>query len=97
MLTPEQRLRLVANLTTWRRNRLRIEGKREPHSVDAATVKKLLLDSNAFGFNAVVITWQHPELTPAEREWELFPRPGKMWVPTVTRQDPRDVVVASTI
>ncbi len=97
MLTPEQRQRLVANLTTWRRNRLRIEGKREPHSIDAATTKQLLHDSVIFGFNAVTITWQHRELTANEREWELFPRPGKMWVPTVTRQDPRDVVLASTI
>ncbi len=95
-LTAEQHQRLVANLTTWRRNRLHIEGKREPHSIDAATAKQLLLDSVIFGFNAVTITWQHRELTPAEREWELFPRPGMMWVSTVTRQDPRGVV-ASTI
>ena len=96
MLTAEQRQRLVVNLTTWRHNRLRIEGKREPHSIDATTTKQLLFDSIAFGFNAVTITWQHRKLTPAEREWELFPRPGKMWVPTVTRQNPRDVVLTAS-
>jgi len=96
-LTAEQRQRLVANLTTWRHNRLRIEDKREPHSIDAATSKQLLSDSIAFGCSVVAVTWQHRELTADEREWELFPRPGKMWMPTIHRQDPRDVVLASTI
>ncbi len=92
-MTPAQRQRLVDNLTTLRRQRLRDEGKTPPLSINAASSSQLMRDSIIFGFIAVTLTWQQRELTPSEREWELFPRPGKLWMPTLQRRDPFDVVL----
>jgi len=92
-LTTEQRQRLVDNLTTLRRQRLRDEGKTPPLTIDAATSSQLMRDSIIFGFSAFTLTWQQRKLTPAEREWELFPRPGKLWMPTLQRRDPLDVTL----
>jgi hypothetical protein len=92
-LTLTQRQRLVDNLTTLRRQRLRDEGKTPPLTIDATTSSQLLQDSIIFGFSALSITWQHRGLTPAEREWDLFPRPGKLWMPTLQRRDPLDIVL----
>ena len=90
-LTTEQRQRLVDNLTTLRRQRLRDEGKTPPLTIDAKMATQLLQDSIIFGFSALTLTWQQRELTPAEREWDLFPRPGKLWMPMLQRRDPSKI------
>lgn len=90
-LTTEQRQRLVDNLTRLRRQRLRDEGKTPSLTIDAKMASQLLHDSLIFGFSVLSVTWQQRELTPAEREWDLFPRSDKLWMPTLERRDPSKI------
>lgn len=84
-MTPTQRQRLVDNLTAWRHARLRIAGHPAPYGeVDTiATINSVNLLRSLYGYAIVEVVWQQRPKTPAELMWELFPKPGMVWVPTL--------------
>lgn len=94
-LTSSQRQRLVDNLTSWRRDRLVVEGKRPLGSVDTSAMLRSHFDAIVYGVSAYVVTWQQRPKTDEELAFELFPRPGLVWAPTLRRVDPRQIVLDS--
>lgn len=96
-LSPEQRRVLVDNLTSWRRDRLVAAGKKPfPFfAVDTSQMQRLCLDALVFGFQAYTVTWQQRPKTDEELAFELFPRPGLVWAPTLRRVDPRSIQLDS--
>lgn len=94
-LTTEQRRVLVDNLTKWRRDRLVAAGKRPLGSVDSAELLRSKLDAIVYGVSTLAITWQQRPKTNDELAFELFPRPGLVWAPSLRRVDPRTITLDS--
>lgn len=94
-LTSEQRRRLVGNLTSWRRDRLVAAGKTPPFSLDTTELLRSQFDAIVYGYSIVAVTWRQRPKTDDELAFELFPRPGFVWAPTLRRVDPRQIQLDS--
>lgn len=63
----------------WRQDRLVAAGKTPPCTVHIP----LEVGRDIILLGAVTIDWTQREKTADDLAWELFPKPGVMWVPTV--------------